>query len=343
MPKVSIIVPCWGVEKYLDRCVESLINQTLKDIEIILVDDESPDLVPEMCDEWAKKDSRIKVVHKKNGGLGFARNSGIEVATGEYLAYMDSDDYIKLDAMQMLYDKATEQNADVVYGWHYKETAPGVWHDSKRILTEQRFVDSDVVRFMLDMVAGAPGEPQERLHEMSSCMSIYRRSILADNNVRFRSERVCLSEDLIYNIDFLKNAKKVVVIPYTYYYYCLNATSLTQTFKVNEYERIKNMRPVIAEALCEHDKKHERLNRFFIGYVRGYINHLADVDIKGKLDIVKMVINDPVWKEVSNDYKPSYLPLMPSVMYKLTIKGHPHMVLVVAKLVSILKKINSKL
>ena len=94
MAKVSIIVPCWGVEKYLDRCVESLVNQTLQDIEIILVDDESPDRVPEMCDDWAKKDRRIKVIHKKNGGLGLACNSGIEVATGEYLAFCDSDDWV---------------------------------------------------------------------------------------------------------------------------------------------------------------------------------------------------------------------------------------------------------
>ena len=79
MSKVSIVVPCWGVEKYLDRCVESLINQTLREIEIILVDDESPDRVPEMCDEWAKRDNRIKVIHKKNGGLGMACNSGLEV------------------------------------------------------------------------------------------------------------------------------------------------------------------------------------------------------------------------------------------------------------------------
>ena len=100
MPKVSIIVPCWGVEKYLDRCVESLVNQTLKDIEIILVDDESPDRVPVMCDDWAKKDSRIRVIHKKNGGLGFARNSGLDIATGEYVTFCDSDDYIEQEAYE---------------------------------------------------------------------------------------------------------------------------------------------------------------------------------------------------------------------------------------------------
>ena len=93
-PKVSIIVPVYNVEKYLDRCMESLLNQTLKDIEIILVDDGSPDNCPQICDEYAKKDSRVKVVHKVNAGLGYARNSGLDVASGEYVAFVDSDDYV---------------------------------------------------------------------------------------------------------------------------------------------------------------------------------------------------------------------------------------------------------
>lgn len=86
--KISIIVPIYNVEKYLDRCMDSLLNQTLKDIEIIMVDDGSPDNCPQMCDEYAKKDNRVKVVHKENGGLGYARNSGLDVATGEYVALL---------------------------------------------------------------------------------------------------------------------------------------------------------------------------------------------------------------------------------------------------------------
>lgn len=99
--KVSIIVPIYNVEKYLDRCMQSLLNQTLKEIEIVLVDDGSPDNCPKMCDEYAKKDSRVKVVHKQNAGLGYARNSGLENATGEYVAFVDSDDYVDINAYEM--------------------------------------------------------------------------------------------------------------------------------------------------------------------------------------------------------------------------------------------------
>ena len=102
MAKVSVIIPVYKVEEYLERCVQSVLNQTLKDIEIVLVDDGSPDNCPKMCDEFAKKDSRIKVVHKNNEGLGKARNSGLEVATGEYVAFVDSDDYVHPEMYEIL-------------------------------------------------------------------------------------------------------------------------------------------------------------------------------------------------------------------------------------------------
>lgn len=103
MPKVSIIVPVYKVEKYLDKCVESLINQTYKDLEIILVDDGSPDNCGELCDAWAKKDERIVVYHKDNGGLSDARNYGIDRCTGEYIAFVDSDDYVAENYIEFMY------------------------------------------------------------------------------------------------------------------------------------------------------------------------------------------------------------------------------------------------
>lgn len=97
---VSVVLPIYNVEKYLNRCVKSVVNQSYKSLEIILVDDGSPDNCPTLCEDWAKKDSRIKVVHKENAGLGYARNTGIENATGEYICFFDSDDYIALDAIE---------------------------------------------------------------------------------------------------------------------------------------------------------------------------------------------------------------------------------------------------
>ena len=112
-PLISVIVPIYNVEKYLARCVDSNVNQTYKNLEIILVDDGSPDRCPQMCDDYAKKDSRIKVVHKNNGGLSDARNAGMVVATGEYISFIDSDDYVSDDFFECLLDVMNKENSDI--------------------------------------------------------------------------------------------------------------------------------------------------------------------------------------------------------------------------------------
>ncbi len=110
---ISIIVPVYKVEKYLNRCVDSIINQTYKNLEIILVDDGSPDNCPKICDEYAKKDDRIKVIHKENGGLSDARNAGIKIANGKYIGFVDSDDWISVDFYSELYKLLTKYDADI--------------------------------------------------------------------------------------------------------------------------------------------------------------------------------------------------------------------------------------
>ena len=112
-PLISVIVPVYKVEPYLDRCVESIVNQTYKNLEIILVDDGSPDRCPEMCDAWAIKDSRIKVIHQSNGGLSDARNTGMAAATGELMGFVDSDDWISPDMYQLLYNRMLESDSDI--------------------------------------------------------------------------------------------------------------------------------------------------------------------------------------------------------------------------------------
>lgn len=110
---ISVIVPVYKVEKYLNRCIDSIIKQTYHNLEILLVDDGSPDNSGKICDEYAKKDERIKVIHKPNGGLSDARNYALEIAKGEYIGFVDSDDYIKEDMFQTLYDLCEENNADI--------------------------------------------------------------------------------------------------------------------------------------------------------------------------------------------------------------------------------------
>ena len=114
MPKVSVIIPVYNVEKYLSECLDSVVNQTLKDIEIICVNDGSPDGSAAILEEYAQKDNRIKVITQENRGLSEARNSGLKIASGEYIAFLDSDDYIDLKFFEQLYKRGIESNSDVV-------------------------------------------------------------------------------------------------------------------------------------------------------------------------------------------------------------------------------------
>lgn len=195
MADVSIIVPVYKVEKYLDRCVESLINQTLKNIEIILVDDGSPDNCPALCDKWAKKDDRIKVIHKENAGLGFARNSGMEIAKGRFIGFVDSDDYVKNDMFERLFLAATKENAEIAMcgfrciGGIMTEKEDDVQDincfDEYTVFSGKDGVD----KLMLDICGARPEESQDSKYGFSSVKNIYSAEVIKQNNIKFLSER----------------------------------------------------------------------------------------------------------------------------------------------------------
>lgn len=250
MPKVSIVVPVYNVEKYLDRCIDSLVNQTLKDIEIILVDDGSPDNCPQMCDAWADRDSRIKVVHKENGGLGSARNAGLAEITGKYVAFVDSDDFVELNTYSTLFDVAQEEQCDVVYMGYTNHCPNGECRQHctfNFLCSNHSGIKKYIAKFLYECDKHADSGAVE-----SACMSIYRSSIIKDNNVRFMSEREYLSEDTLFNMDFFAYCTKLRCVPVAYYHYCYNETSLTHSFK--EAKLYNNFR--LCEALIERLRKY---------------------------------------------------------------------------------------
>ena len=128
-PLVSIVLPIYNVAPYLDRCMQSVVNQSYKNLEIIMVDDGSTDACSELCEKWNKHDNRVKVIHKSNAGLGEARNTGIENATGDYVCFFDSDDYLRLDAIEMAVSSALHRQSDVVlWGWGGKGRWFPIYH-----------------------------------------------------------------------------------------------------------------------------------------------------------------------------------------------------------------------
>lgn len=345
MPKVSIIVPIYNVEKYLGRCMESLLNQTLKDIEIIMVDDGSPDNCPIMCDEYAQKDKRIKVIHKKNAGLGYARNSGLEIATGEYVAFVDSDDFVELTMYERLYSMATTYDADTVYCGFYK------WYDNKKCIKYkqvekiQQFKNTEVINLLLDFIASDHSTKTDWKYEMSVWHSLYSRKIIYSNHLLFKSERELLSEDLPFQLIYLRHAHNVIYIPETLYYYCLNNTnSLTHS----SYDRSKLDRTLllfnfIKDQTSDYDRDGLRAKRFLICYLRALLYGLAKskMSFSKKLSLMNELNADNVWENVDG-YPFGSLNMISYIIALLQRKKMNVLALIVAKAVSFIHLLYKK-
>lgn len=322
--------------------MESLLNQALQNIEIILVDDGSPGRVPQMCDEWANTDSRIKVIHKQNAGLGFARNSGLEIAAGEYVAFVDSDDYIDLSMYSELYEEAVASDADAVFCGFRTEIRKELWRNSNEVFQRTEWAGADVAGFMLDMVACAPHIRKERKFQMSVWHSIYRHEIIKRYHIRFYSEREVVSEDIPFQVDFLKRANRVVYLPDTFYSYCLNGGSLTVTYSPKKFYGFKALRHLLKSQLKDIDGSEDRINRLFIGYVRANIISLISSDRDDKDTILNSIISDEVWAELRCCYPASNLPLYARMIYVLTYTNHNNMLKLFVRLMNTIRRITRR-
>lgn len=205
MPIVSVIVPVYKVENYLERCVSSIIGQTFRDIEVILVDDGSPDRCGEMCNEWAKKDERVKVIHKENGGLSDARNAGIEIATGDYLFFVDSDDWLDADMIEILYKVLIEYNADIAECSYRNLYSDGV--------KEETLCTAEIITG--DNVFALEGMLDWKYFKPNAWNKLYKRSVIAD--IRYPKGKI--HEDEFTTYKFFYNAKKLVYVDVSKYNY----------------------------------------------------------------------------------------------------------------------------
>ncbi len=236
---VSVVVPIYKTQKYLDRCVTSIVNQTYKNLEIILVDDGSPDLCPEMCDRWAEWDSRIKVVHKKNAGLGMARNTGIETATGAYICFFDSDDYVERDTIEKALKMAEREAAEVVLFGNYRIGRDGgVVKKNVPQFPKSCYRGVEVQTILLpDMVDNRHGEAQVTGICLSACMCLFSTELIKRTGWRFVSEREIISEDSYSLLRLFPQVQSAAVLSESLYYHCENEASLTQVYREDRHLR----------------------------------------------------------------------------------------------------------
>lgn len=243
-PKISIIVPVYNVEQYLPRCIHSLRNQTLHDIEVILVDDGSSDGSSQICDQMATEDCRIKVIHKLNEGAGKARNAALEIATGEYIGFVDSDDFVEKEMFETLYNKANEYEADLVMsGVSYVDgnmfSEKGTCVIMKYFDKDTRFDTAEDLKKLRMGIAGAlPEDVDDSKYGMSIWKNLFRHEIIKQNHLVFQSERVVFSEDALFMIDYISHIKRAIGIPEAYYNYCRNGESISKSYKKDRFEKI---------------------------------------------------------------------------------------------------------
>jgi hypothetical protein len=228
-PFFSVIVPIYRVEEYLAECVESILNQSFGDFELILVDDGSPDNCPAICDEYAAKDSRIRVIHKKNGGVSSARNAALDITRGEYILFCDADDYVLPDAFAAVHRTLEEKKYDLLNYGYIKELSEG---SGQRECVLRREVTEGLTVDQLVNFAFAWHFPNNNFH-VEMCTYAVKSSIIREHGIRFE-EKLKRGEDQSFMLHVYTHAGSIARIPQCLYFYRWNPGSAMNSFVHSE-------------------------------------------------------------------------------------------------------------
>ena len=243
MPLFSIIVPVYNVEKYINKCVDSVLSQTFEDFELILVDDGSPDNCPAICDEYEKKDARVKVIHKQNGGLINARKSGLKIANGEYIGFVDGDDWIEPDTYENFAKMIKKYSPDMVLSDFYFDDENELINSKQ--LFEQEFYDKSALKEKLYPKMLFSGI-YYKFGVNPCCWSKVYKKELIEKNLPQVDGKIKMGEDAAFTYPCLLDAESAATVKKPSYHYIQNPQSMTNSYDKNlkniiflPYERIK--------------------------------------------------------------------------------------------------------
>ena len=316
MDTVSIVVPVYNVEKYLVRCVQSILSQTYRNLEIVLVDDGSLDDSPRICDQLAEQDARIKVVHQKNQGLGGARNTGLKNATGAFVAFVDSDDYIGETHIEKLYNSAVSADADIAVGFYVSIDETGNITRKKNHLKIGEYGRERVFHeLLLPLIGTEEGCHTDTAVEPSCCMSLYRLSVIQEHDIRFASTKQIIAEDQFFNIDCFMHAQKIVVTEVDDYFYYVNVQSMTRKHDKERFHRTVNYYHYLKEKVERYgltELSEMRINRSFLMKTRIALRLIAysDMDFKSKRSEMKNILSHDLFVKVIREYPIHTYPIM---------------------------------
>lgn len=298
-PKVSVIVPVYNVAPYMEQCLESLTGQTYRNLEIIVVDDGSTDDSPRLCDLWAERDSRIVVIHKPNGGLSDARNAGMKVMTGEYVGFVDSDDYVDRCFYEKMVEAALRTDADVVQCNYTSFFKDGSKKEKGDFDTLREFSGSECRRLAYALVNGHNGLTAGLLHA-AVWVCLFRRSAIVDP---FVSERLIGSEDIPFKAAIFLNCNKVTFIPDRLCFYRATDSSLTRTFRYDLFTRYVSLTRLL-NAMFLKATGEEHVADFLVLYMA--INTIRSMYFyncppQERPGYFRRLVDDKVWQKVIID------------------------------------------
>lgn len=306
MELISVVVPVYNVEKYLERCVVSIVKQTYTNLEIVLVDDGSTDQSGFICDEIKNQDDRIKVVHKLNEGLGLTRNRGVREARGDYICFIDSDDYIDKQYIETIYFDLKKHAADVCYCGHTKNI-DGKYEIRKNPLAGEVFLGQEINDKIIPRMCGCRIGNDNI--EMSSCMAIYSTKIIKKYSLEFPSERQYISEDLIFNINCLAKCNKICMSDCVGYFYVTVSSSLTRKYNPDRLHQQIIMTKKVIELTQEigvFTLSEDRIYNNFMTWVRAIIkaeqNRYSEIGLIESINRIAEICDDNYVKKISNKF-----------------------------------------
>lgn len=333
---ISVIVPVYNVEKYLRQCLTSLVNQTYRNIEVVMVDDGSKDSGGLICDEYAKKYQNFSVVHKKNAGLGMARNTGLEYINGKYVVFVDSDDYVENTLIENLYKNLLKNKVDMCKGGFKRFT------DANEVIFERKYNDvlyeGDKAKTeLLPRMIGSSPLDHDSI-EMCVWGAIYNANIIRNFGVKFHSEREFISEDLVFNIDYMQYANGACTIPDTGYNYRVNLKSLSTSYRPDRFEACKFLYLEMKRKLQNLGYDEDallRLDRTFFIYLRMCIRQEKPSALKEKkknlISNIDKICQDQVVVDVINNYPSKYLGFSQRLFLNLIKGKHSNILYILAK------------
>ena len=343
---ISIIVPVYNTENYLEKCLYSLVNQTYKNIEIIIIDDGSTDNSMNIIQKFVLADNRVKVISQKNQGLSGARNTGMNNANGDYIMFIDSDDWIEIDTCEKAINASEKYNADVVFWSYIKEFSDlqkdNYLFDKTEIIWSEKNINQ-LSRRMVGLVGDELANPQSIDNLVTAWGKLYKKSVIGD--VRFTDTKIIGTEDALFNIEVFLGINSAVYIPDLLSHYRKdNESSLTHNYKKKLVSRWKEMYSRIKFFLDRNDMSREYYdalkNRICFGLIGLGISLAEDkkMSFKEKKKEIYNILSMKHYQIALKDLDFSYLPIQWKVFFKLAKNNNALLLLWLLEIMDYLRK-----